>query len=61
MNKITIEWNVYVPELTKREHITYEYWTCGRKCDYCVQNALEWAMNEQGKTVPFVLKTQVED
>ena len=36
MNSITIKYNVYVRELTKKEHIPCPYWTNKRKSDYCV-------------------------
>ena len=53
LNKITIEKNVYVPELKKRKHLPCGYWTLGRKSDYCVRNALEWAMNKEGLFLLF--------
>ena len=31
LNEITIELNVYVPELTKREHLPGGYWTLAAK------------------------------
>ena len=45
---------MYVPELTKREHIPYNrHWTIGRKSDYCVRNVQELAMNKEGLFLLF--------
>ena len=42
-----MEENVYVPELTKREHLPCGYWTLGRKSADSAQNVQEFAMNKE--------------